>query len=230
MLLRSCANLRPVTSMEHLLTSSYYVQLCLSMKMSLAIGCLPKPLGPEFLTPLLLRAGQGLIAGTADLLERIAAININFDAIPHYFLSLTFMPLGLARSFNVVSMSSDNFVLTQNTLQSVGKRLRRAHPSIPALLPRFDTAVNLLDHNNTSTPSESSFNTHRTHPHVQDDSAPQPLPEILQGMLHSDFAAWPANLDPFGLGTMMWPGMDGMPHMDRIDEVSRLMPFTGSNA
>lgn len=196
--------------MEQLLTSSYYVQLCLSMKMSLAIQCLPKPLGPDFLAPLLNRAGQGLIAGAADLLERIASVNINFDAIPHYFLDLTFIPLGLARSFNLVSMSSDSFILTQNTLQFVGKRLRRAHPSIPSLLPRFDTAVNLLNNNDTPTPSDTSLNAQFSNPAWQEGLMPQPLPEILQGMLHSDFASWPSNLDLFGIGTMVWPGIDGM--------------------
>ena len=198
--------------------------------MSLAIHCLPKPLGPDFLNPLLFRAGQGLVAGTADLLERIAAVNINFDAIPHYFLNLTFLPLGLARSFNLTDMASDTFMLKESTLQAVGKRLRRSHPSIPSLLPRFDTAVNLRGHGDTPTPSESSLNAQFSNSASQTGPAPQPFPEILQGMLHSDFAAWPAHLDPFGLSTMIWPAMDGTPHMDRIDEVSGLMPFTNGNS
>lgn len=194
--------------MEELLTSSYYVQFCLCMKVSLVIHDLPKPLGPDFLHPLMNRAGQGLIACSADLLERIAAVKISFDRIPHYFLDLTFLPLGMARSFNLVGMSSDIFTLTQNTLQYVSKRLRAAHPSMTALLPRFDTAVNAL----VETPTPSADSPQATynvgHSGWLSDSATQPLPEFLQGMLHSDFAAWPTNLDPFGLGTMIWPGVD----------------------
>jgi hypothetical protein len=208
--------------MEHLLTSSYFVQYCLSMKMSLAIQYLPKPLGPDFLGPLIQRAGQGLIAGAADLLERLAAVNIDFDAVPSYFVDLSFLPLGLARSFDLVSMSSDAFILTHNTLQFVGKRLRRAHPSIPSLLPRFDTAVNLLN-NDTPTPSDTSLNAQIPNP-VWSGPANQPLPEFLQGMLHSDFATWPANLDPFGLGTMIWPGSDNA----QMNETG-LTPFVSSN-
>jgi hypothetical protein len=215
--------------MEELLTSSYYVQFCLCMKMSLVIHDLPSPLGPEFLNPLIGRAGQGLIACAADLLERIAAVKISFDVIPHYFLDLTFLPLGLARSFNLVGMSSDTFILTQSTLQYVGKRLRAAHPSMTSLLPRFDTAVNALVE--TPTPSADSPQAPYNigNPAWLPDSAAQPLPEYLQGMLHSDFAAWPTNLDPFGLGTMIWPaGVDDMQLGGKMEGASGMTPYMGN--
>lgn len=212
--------------MEELLTSSYYVQFCICMKMSLVIHDLPKPLGPDFLCPLLNRAGQGLIACSADLLERVAAVKIKFDSIPHYFLDLTFLPLGMARSFNLVGMSSDTFTLTQNTLQYVSKRLRAAHPSMTALLPRFDTAVSGFA--GTPTPSADSpqATSHLGHTAWLADSATQPLPEFLQGMLHSDFAAWPTNLDPFDLGTMIWPGVDELQlGINKMDGGSGMTPL-----
>lgn len=221
-----------VKSMEELLTSSYYVQFCLCMKVSTLIQALPKPLHPNFMTSLQHRNGQALIACAADLLERIAAVKINFHTIPHYFLDLTFLPLGIARSYNLADMTSDNFALTRKTLDYVSKRLRAAHYSIPAVLPRFDTAISGLPEE-TFTPSDTL--TQADHLHTLDYSAwqlqqeypmlvPQPLPEFLQGMLHSDFAAWPASLEPFGLGTMMWPGSEAVP--------SAMTPlqFTGNNS
>ncbi|KAJ9121443.1 hypothetical protein QFC24_004781 [Naganishia onofrii] len=222
----------PLKSMEELLTSSYYVQFCLCMKVSTLIQALPKPLHPNFMTSLQHRNGQALIACAADLLERIAAVKINFGTIPHYFLDLTFLPLGIARSYNLADMTSDNFALSRKTLDYVSKRLRAAHYSIPAVLPRFDTAISGLPEE-TFTPSDTL--TQADHLHTLDYSAwqlqqeypmlvPQPLPEFLQGMLHSDFAAWPASLEPFGLGTMMWPGSEAVP------SVMTPLQFTGNNS
>ncbi|KAJ9107645.1 hypothetical protein QFC21_001105 [Naganishia friedmannii] len=218
-------------SMEELLTSSYYVQFCLCMKASILINNLPKPLNPELMGSLQYRASQALIACAADLLERIAAVKINFDTIPHYFLDFTFLPLGMARSFNMADMASDDFILSQKTLDYVSKRLRAAHPSIPLLLPRFDTAISGLQEE-TFTPSETSTQTNRPDAadqdawhYIQQDATfvPQPLPEFLQGMLHSDFPAWPTSLEPFGLSTMMWPGTDAAP------PVMAPMQFSGNN-